>query len=134
VRVPCLPGRSSQLGSVRALREESCLTAPLCQATHVYRSIGTATALVALLLAVCYAAELAQDVLEQAQAATPRTPAASARTSPGPSPPLRAAPPPAPVAAGGSAPAPLALPRAATLGAEPGERRDGERGDSDAAR
>ena len=38
------------------------------QATHVYRTIGTATALVALLLAVCYAAELAQDVLEQAQA------------------------------------------------------------------
>eukprot|EP00291_Cryptomonas_curvata_P021512 CAMPEP_0172169556 /NCGR_PEP_ID=MMETSP1050-20130122/10769_1 /TAXON_ID=233186 /ORGANISM="Cryptomonas curvata, Strain CCAP979/52" /LENGTH=142 /DNA_ID=CAMNT_0012840623 /DNA_START=721 /DNA_END=1149 /DNA_ORIENTATION=+ len=38
------------------------------KATHVYRTIGTATALVALLLAVCYAAELAQDVLEQAQA------------------------------------------------------------------
>ncbi len=34
----------------------------------MYRTIGTATALVALLLAVCYAAELAQDVLEQAQA------------------------------------------------------------------
>ncbi len=62
----------------------------------MYRTIGTATALVALLLAVCYAAELAQDVLEQAQAepdpeALPQRPeparpaalpAAAAKTSP----------------------------------------------------
>lgn len=97
------------------------------QATHVYRSIGTGTALIALLLAVCYAAELAQDVLEQAQAPTPRDSAPSSLAEhPAASGP---APPPKPA---GTAQTPAALAAAAALRAD--EERAQGGGDSDEAR
>ncbi len=87
-------GNTGQLPRILACAPWAILLTPdgwrgAPQATHVYRTIGTATALVALLLAACYAAELAQDVLEQAQAEPdpeahpdPADPAAAAKAEP----------------------------------------------------